>query len=396
MKWVSSFSYLPINYGIPLARVEDQTQRVIFDNNLNGTKVRLRFSNRYSSEPLTLNRVSVGIVKDGQIQNTCAVLLNGNPVIELGSWEECFSDELEYPVAAGEKITVSIYVKEQQQIGSVCTFWSREGASVTLSESGDYTAGECFIDYPAEEVYQIVREDANKGFVFYGFSGLQVLTDESVKTIVAFGDSITHMSYVTNALYKRLASAYPGQVTLLNRGIGGNRVVHDATYVDYIPGNGYCFGTAGIKRFEQDVFGEEQVDVVLVLEGINDIMHPIQFGHPDELVTLDELIEGYKQYIETAHRHHARIYGATITPCGNEEYPEGWLPAFEAVRLRTNDLIRSGIGYDGFFEYDGAVRDTDRPGYMKKECHIGDGLHPNDIGGAVMADQISLNEIMRE
>ena len=81
MKWVSSFSYLPINYGIPLVRVEDQTQRVIFDNNLNGTKVRLRFSNRYSSEPLTLNRVSVGIVKDGQIQNTIVGFQNRDQLL---------------------------------------------------------------------------------------------------------------------------------------------------------------------------------------------------------------------------------------------------------------------------------------------------------------------------
>ena len=35
MKWVSSFRYLPINYGVSLAKVENQTQRVVFENNLN-------------------------------------------------------------------------------------------------------------------------------------------------------------------------------------------------------------------------------------------------------------------------------------------------------------------------------------------------------------------------
>ena len=396
MRWTSSFSYLPIDYGIPLARVEDQTQRVIFDNNLNGRKVRLHFSNRYSSKPLTLDRVSVGIVKDGRIENACAVLLNGNPVIELGPGEECFSDELEYSVSAGEKIAVSTYVRDLQEIGSICSFWSSVSASVTLSASGDYTSGGVFADYPAEEVYQIVRDDPNGGFFFYGFSGLQVLTDERVKTIAAFGDSITHMSYITSALYKRLAAAYPGQVTLVNRGIGGNRVLYDATYSEDIVGNGRCFGTAGIKRFEQDVFGEEHVDAVLVLEGINDIMHPLQFGHPDQQVTADELIEGFRQYIETAHSHHARIYGATITPSGNEEHPEEWRSAFETVRLETNDRIRSGIGYDGFFDYDEAVREPGRPAYMKEECHLGDGLHPNDAGGAIMAGRIDIDQIMRE
>lgn len=394
MKWVSAFSYLPINYGIPLAKVKDQTQRVVFDNNLNGKKIRIRFSNRYSSKTLTLWRVSVGIVRDGQVRDTDTVFRNGNPVIELKPGEECWSDELDYSVAAGDKIAVSTYVKDCQEIGSICIFWSREGANVSLSQSGNYVSGQDFTDCPAENVYQVVKEDVNKGMVFYGFTGLQVLTDDTVKTITAFGDSITHMSYVTNALYKRLYSAYPGQVTLLNRGIGGNRILHDATYVDFIPGNGSCFGNAGVKRFEEDVFGEDEVDTVLVLEGINDIMHPIQFDHLEEQITPDELVEGYKKYIEITHRHHAGIFGATITPCGNDEYPKEWLPAFEEVRLETNRRIREGIGFDGYFEYDKVVRDQLHEGYMKQEYHIGDGLHPNDAGGAVMAEQVELDKIM--
>ncbi len=396
MKWTSAFSYLPINYGIPLATVEDQTQRVTFDNNLNGNKIRVRFSNRYSSKPLTLTHVSVGIVREGQVQDTTMISRNGNTVIELKPGEECWSDELEYFVAAGERIAVSAYIKDRQEIGSICIFWSKSGPDVILSENGDYVTGEAFHGYPMEEVYQIVREDANQGMAFYGFTGLQVLTDDSVKTVAAFGDSITHMSYVTNALYKRFYNAYPGQVTLLNRGIGGNRVLHDATYVDFIPGEGSCFGTAGIKRFEEDVFGEEQTNIVLVLEGINDIMHPIQFGHQDEKVTPEELVKGYQQYIEIAHKHHARIYGATITPCGFAEYPKEWLPAFEEIRVKTNEQIREGIGYDGYFDYDAAVRDEFCSGYMKEEYHIGDGLHPNDVGGAAMAGQVDLEKIMDE
>ena len=347
MKWASAFSYLPINYAVPLAEIKDRTQRVIFHNNLNGNKIRLRLSNKYSQKPLTLTSVTVGIVRAGRVQDAVSVCRNNNTAINLAAGEECWSDELAYPVTAGENIAVSVYIEERQEIGSVCIFWAGNGAAVSVSENGNYTSGEAFEGRPMEEVYQIVREDTNKGSVFYGFTGIQVLTDDRVKTVAAFGDSITHMSYMTNALCGRLYSAYPGQAVLLNRGIGGNRILHDATSVDFIPGGGSCFGEAGVKRFERDVFGEEQADVVLVLEGINDIMHPLQLGHPDEQITSDELVEGYKQYIEIAHRHHAVIFGATITPCGNEEYPEGWLPVFEEIRLKTNDWIRDGMGYDG-------------------------------------------------
>ncbi|MGN0323020.1 MAG: GDSL-type esterase/lipase family protein [Oliverpabstia sp.] len=395
MKWVSSFRYLPINYGISLAKVENQTQRVVFENNLDGEKIRLRFSNRYSGKTLTLQSVSVGTVINDQIQNVQPVSRNANTVVMLAPGEECWSDELYYPVEAGKKLAVSVYVKDCQEIESISILWSREGAIVTNSESGDFTQGGDFTDFPAEEIYPMVKADANKGMCFYGFTGLQVYTGDAVRTIAAFGDSITHMSYVTNALSKRLFSEYPGKAALLNCGIGGNRLLHDATYVDMPAiGNGSCFGIAGITRFEQDVFGEEQVDAVLVLEGINDIMHPIQFDHPDEMVTPAELETGYQTLIEIAHRHGAKIYGATILPCGHKDYPEPWMEQFEALRMDTNSRIRNGVGYDGYFDYCLAVQDDNRLEYMQERYHIGDGLHPNDAGGQAIAEQIDLKKIM--
>lgn len=396
MKWVSSFSYLPINYSVVLAEVKDQTQRVIFDNNLNGSRVRLRFSNRYSKNMLTLQRVTIGIAEGNCVKSVKEVTLKGDPVICLEPGEECYSDEIELIAAAGNQIAVSTYVKETQPVGSICALWSQNGAGVSCSKSGDFTNGDSYEGVEPKDIYEIIREDPNpvKGLFFYGFTGVQVLTEDSVKTIAAFGDSITHMSYVTNALYKRLFSAYPGKVTLLNRGIGGNRLLHDATRVEMIPGHGSCFGEAGIKRFERDLFGEEDVDTVLVLEGINDIMHPIQFDVPDETVKPEELEHGYKQLAAIAHRHGAKIFGATITPCGSSEYSHEWMKKFEEIRIEVNRRIRSGLDYDGFFDYDEAVRDEKRPGYMKENCHIWDGLHPNDEGGARMAAQIDLKKLM--
>ncbi len=386
MKWVSAFSYLPINYGVTLAQMKDQTQRVIFDNNLNGSRIRLRLSNRYSSKSLKLENVSVGLVREGKLQNVRMISRGGSMQIELKPGEECWSDELEYVVSAGDKIAVSIYVKEEQKIGSVCVFWSKSGASVSVSETGNYVDGSEFKSRTMEDIYSFVREDANKGIVFYGFTGFQILTEDYVKTITAFGDSITHMSYMTNALCRRLYSEYSGKVTLLNRGIGGNRVLHDASSVSFIPGGGSCFGNAGIRRFEQDVFGEEQTDIVLVLEGINDIMHPCQFGHPDEKITAVELEKGYECYIKIARQHQAKILGGTIMPCANKEYPSEWMKEFEGIRCSVNKRIREGFGYDGYADYDEVLTDEKHSSYMKKEYHMGDGLHPNEAGGEIMAD----------
>lgn len=394
MKWVSTFNYLPVNYGVRLAEAADQTQRIIFDNNLFGEKVRVRLSNYWSKSPLTIHSMSVGIMEGDRVVSVQSVTKDANTVIVLAPGQESWSDEIALSVKAGDRLAVNTYVDEAQSIESVCAFWSSTGPSVCLSGSGDYTDGACFEEQPAETFYSVIAEDENKGYFFYGVSGLQVFTDEEVKTVAMFGDSITHMSYVSNALAKRLYAAYPGKAVLLNRGIGGNRLLHDATKVDFLPADGACFGRAGIMRFEQNVFGEETVDTVLVLEGINDIMHPIQFDHLEECITAEELVCGYRYLMAVARKHDAKIFGATITPCGHKDYPGQWLPQFEAVRKEVNDRIRGGIGYDGWFDYDLAVRDDDRPGYMREDCHVHDGLHPNDFGGLLMAAQVDLDAIM--
>lgn len=394
MKWVSAFNYLPVNYGVQLARAADQTQRITFDNNLYGEKVRVRLSNYWSKSPLTIHRMSVGIAEGKRITLIRPVTKDKSKVITLAPGQESWSDEITLTVKAGDRLAINTYVDEMQSVESVCAFWSSTGPFVCLSASGDYTDGGDFEGQPAETVYSVIADDVNKGYFFYGVSGLQVYTDEEVKTIAMFGDSITHMSYVFNALAKRLYAAYPGKAALMNRGIGGNRLLHDATKVTFLPSNGACFGRAGIMRFEQNVFGEEAVDTVLVLEGINDIMHPVQFEHPEECITADELICGYRYLISIAHKHGAKIFGATMTPCGHKTYPQHWLPKFETVREMVNDRIRNGIGYDGWFDYDSAVRNDERPGYMRDDCHIHDGLHPNDLGGTLMAAQVDLKAIM--
>ncbi len=394
MKWSSMISYLPIDYSVTLAKIGNQTQKVVFGSNLSGNRIRIRFSNKYSTHPLKLSGVTIGKADGENVADVITVTREGNSLIVLKPGEECCSDEIDYPVLAGERLAVSIYVKEEQPVESVCAQWSRTGTLVHIGCGGDFTDGRGFAETAAEDIYEMMRYDENKGIFYYGFSGVQVLTGDETKTIAAFGDSITHMSYLTNAIFHRLCAEVPGQATLLNCGIGGNRLLHDATYIKEMPGEGSCFGAAGLKRFEDDVFGEEHVDAVLLLEGINDIMHPVQFGLPDQVVTAEQLIDGYRQLAACAHRHGAKIFCATVLPCGNPDYPKEWMEIFEKIRSELNDWIRNNQDFDGYFDYDRAVADEKKPGYMKSEFHLGDGLHPNDEGGRVMAAEIDFDKII--
>ena len=80
MNWKATWKYMPVNYNTDIGIVEDITQRTVFRNNLNGEKVKLKFSNRYGKVPLTLERVVIAEQSgtDGGMKNQVAVTKDGN------------------------------------------------------------------------------------------------------------------------------------------------------------------------------------------------------------------------------------------------------------------------------------------------------------------------------
>ncbi len=397
MKWLSTFKYLKIGYGENIALADNLTQRVSFDNNVEADRVRGRFTNRYSKNELRIAKAT--ITKEGA-SNISSITLDGKEEISLGPDEVVFSDEVDYRISAGDRLVISIYYKDRQEMDSICCFWSDGGAEVNyyegdVTEVGADSLGVSKGTLP-EITSDILRDDANIGMmkIFSGFDIVQALADDDTKVIAAFGDSITHMSFYTNALQKRLYKAYPGKLSLINCGIGGNRLVDDATYVKAAGKQLVLFGKAGVDRFEEDVFGIDEVDTVLTLIGINDIMHPLFLEDKEETTSGEDIVNGYKKIAALAHDNGAEIYFGTITPCGNDEYPDWWLPKFEASRNKANEWIRSGELIDGFFDFDKELRNDNKPGYMKDDCNIGDGLHPNTEGGRRMADLVDIKAIV--
>ncbi len=385
MNWYTSWSYLPINYNTTIGTVEDITQRTFFQNNLNGTRVKVKFSNRYGSEPLVIEKVVIGQKKEkqGEITEKQILTRQGNDKIVIAPGEEFYSDEKDWKIEAGTEIVLSVYIKERTNVQSACSTWQAKSWHTVYGENGDFTDWEHFLERESREIYPYVEADVNKANIIVGVSAICLLAEEDVKTVALFGDSITHMSYFADALSEKIYRKHPGKVTIVNRGIGGNRVLHDATFVKDMPGEGACFGVAAVKRFEQDVYETEQPDYVLMLEGVNDMMHPEFFGNPKESVTAEQLADGVKGIIETAHRRGSKIYLGTVMPFGNDEMPG--CPLGEQVRKEFNAWIRTQQLSDGIFDFEKALRDANRPEYLKKEMHIGDGLHPNEVGGEVMA-----------
>lgn len=395
MKWVSVFKYLSIEYGENIAFAMDQTQRVSFESNIDGDRMRIRFTNRYGRNDLIIERATIGKEKSPYITDVENITFGGKQGVVLAPGGELFCDEINYDVWAGDRLVVSIYFKGRQDIDSICCFWADGGARVQWL-LGDVTNGLDADRAPVAVIAPYIKDDPNFHMMrmFTGFDAVQVMASDDIRTVAAFGDSITHMSFYTNALQRRLYDGFFGRVSFINSGIGGNRLVDDATFVPEAGKRLIFFGEAGVKRFERDVFELDEVDAVMVLIGINDIMHPVQLEGKRTGTSAEEIIEGYRKIIDCAHENGAEVFFGTITPCGNGDYPWEWLPIFEKIRGEVNDWIRKGESIDGFFDFDREVADPAKPGYMLSTCNIGDGLHPNSRGGKKMADCVDIKTVI--
>ncbi len=395
MNWKTTWGYLPVNYNTAIGTVENITQRTFFWNNLNGEKVRIKFSNRYGLERLCLERVVIGQKERNanRITAITTITYGGKEVIEIPPGAEFYSDEKEWKIAAGTEIVISIYIREKSAIRSACSTWSARSWHSVYGLHGDYTMEQQFSEKQSRDVYPYVKEDVNKANIAAGISEISLYTKSAVKTVVIFGDSITHMSYYSDALTEKVYRSFPGKVTILNRGIGGNRILRDATFVKDMPGEGKCFGTAAVKRFERDVYETERPEYIFFLEGVNDMLHPEFFQHPEEDTNAVELAEGLLKIIETAHQRGSRIYAGTVMPFKNDAMEV--CTRAERIRREFNKWIREQRAADGIFDFSKHMEKCENSEYMKEDLHIGDGLHPNIKGGCIMANVVWQKEVKK-
>jgi lysophospholipase L1-like esterase len=226
--------------------------------------------------------------------------------------------------------------------------------------------------------------DAKKMPHWYLISGIEVQSD-TANAIVVLGDSITDGRGSTtdgnnrwpDILAQRLqTNSVTANVAVVNVGIGGNAIFGG-------------LGPAAVRRFDRDVLEQSGVRWLIIFEGVNDIGG----ARGERNATLaTNLIAAYRQFAEKAHAKNLRVYGATITPFGGNNY---YSELHEAIRQQVNTWIRTNAVYDGVIDFDAAVRNpvtlTNIQAAFFPGLNANDGLHPNPGGYKAMADAIDLN-----
>jgi lysophospholipase L1-like esterase len=168
-------------------------------------------------------------------------------------------------------------------------------------------------------------------------------------------------------------------LSVLNAGIGGNRVLADGLQPS--------FGPSGLSRLSVDAIHQAGVRAVIILEGINDIGQAFS-----GTLTAKQLITGYKRMIKRLHRAHLRVLLGTITPAGG--YP---LPTYgetaDRIRVPVNEWIRSQKRSDGVIDFAKAVRDPSDPSRIRPKYDGSDHLHFSPAGYRALAGAVQLPQL---
>jgi len=365
--WVGTWSASPQAAWNPV-EVSGQTIREIVHVSVGGARVRVRLSNAYGAKPLLIGAARVGLASAGAsiASGSSRVLtFNGSESTTIPAGGLAISDPVHLKVPDRGDLSVSIYIPGNEL---AATEHSLGLQTTYISPHGDFSGADSL-------------PTATTTLSYYFLTGVEM--DASTKTvaIVTLGDSITDGLHSTadankrwpNRLAERLLLRKGGsKVAVLNAGISGNRVLHDAV------------GTNASARLDRDVLVQSGVRYLIVLEGINDIGY---LG----TATATEIIAGHRQIIDRAHAVGLKVYGGTLTPF------QAFLPGVyytadgEAKRQAVNQWIRTSKAYDAVIDFDKAVRDPGSPATIRPAFDSGDNLHPNDAGYKAMADAIDLS-----
>jgi lysophospholipase L1-like esterase len=355
---------------------ENQTLREIVHTSIGSNTVRVRLSNAYGKQTVEVGAAHIALrAKGSEIAagSDRALTFSGRPTVSIPPNALVLSDPVKLDIPATGDLAISIFLPK-----------AATGAGIHYSaQQTSYIAPGNVTDTAS-----ISNATTMTSWVF--LTGVDVLAPESASAVVAFGDSITDGARSTvdanhrwpDILANRLQHSGK-KVAVLDAGIGGNRILHDAT-------SNIRFGVNALARFDRDVLAQPGVKYVIVLEGINDLGHAGTSAPASETVSSDDLIAGFKQMIERAHEKGLKIFGATITPFEGTVFPGYFTPEKEAKRKAVNEWIRTGRAFDGVIDFEKAIRDPQNPNRVLPAYDGGDHLHPGDAGYQAMGAAIDL------
>nr|WP_237537660.1 SGNH/GDSL hydrolase family protein [Streptomyces sp. SID2999] len=338
----------------------DRAYRLIVKVSAGGTDLRVRLSNAYGDQPLTVDSAHAGLQAEGaslKPGSNRALTFGGKHTVSVPAGGAVWSDPLPGRVPAGARLAVSLRTPDARGPAT-----GHEMALTTSYLGRDADPG----------------GDGDTGWALTTGSWWY-LDAVSVRpahprtgAVVALGDSITDGWGSTPGRDRRWPDDLARRLRVdgtgvANEGMSGNRVLSD--------NNG---GLSAGRRLERDVLSQPGVRTLILYEGVNDLK-----AHQG--ASAAEIVAGYREITKRAHAAGLCVVGATVAPF------KGWLqwdPKAEAVRREVNHQVRTGGDFDAVADIDRALRDPRDPARLRPDLDSGDHLHPGDDGMRAIAGAV--------
>lgn len=418
-KWITAWGTGSTNITLPgysniTAFVGQVTARTVITPTASGDKLRVRLSNHFGEEPLTVDTVTVAKSMGGSRIDQASVrfvTFNGSPAVTIPAGGEVYSDEVVFPVTAMQDIALSVFLKN---FGNIKTMGLSGGETyLGVGEEDKTRDASMGIANEIDDTYLRIFESVGIGLdrslsysiihVVPLFSSVDVYNSSPDSySVVVVGDSTVSNDF-PEYLAEQINQAGTDDVGVVGKGIIGNSLGRDG-----LGFGSFLFGESMLKRFERDVLSQSGVKYVVVKIGTNDIVHPVCQDVQEEnpgitQPTAQEIIENFRTIFRTCHANNLKVIAVGITQWKgytrnflntgaryvrtDEELAADW-----EIAQEVNRWLAITTEHDGFVDYYDITKNPEDPSAMLPEYTL-DGAHPTDLCQRVWAREFPLGLI---
>lgn len=405
-RWISAWGTSIVNGSVSIPGLELRdyipsysTIRVEIPVTAAGSYLRFKFSNEFGKNPLTINELTVartqGAGKAAIVSGSAAAITfgGGSTAVTIPVGQTVWSDDIYFPTAALENISVSMFFRSLTYISSEGlsngrSFLSKKTLTTPLNSQAYADA----LNSPSEI-------NISSGTITYHtipfLSNVDTFSSsDSACSAVFIGDStLVNNTYLHFA--QRLADAGYSNIGVVNEAIIGNKLLSKGTGLI-----GNLYGPSLIDRYYRDALDLAGVKYVFVKIGLNDILHQYSKSMGNDVLkcSTDDIINGYKNLVTMASERGIRVYFFTKTP---------WKGYARAFLGQSNDLSWSQEAQDKCDALDQWIRNNNfadgfidghalaNPGDPNALCpsFTLDGAHLTEIASIALADLIPLSYV---
>lgn len=367
----------------------NSTIRTVITPTIGGTKIRLKFSNLFGPNAITINETTIaqtGETDDIIDESTVtSVTFNGgykHVTIEPGS--EVYSDPINFVTTALKKISISSYFEKTTYMYTEGLY---NGVTYLTTSQGNRT-------HKKDMSFFATRLTFTSGSITYYtipfLTRLDVYAPDAY-CVVLLGDS-TVTNDIARMLAEKLHANGIHNVGFVMSGIIGNALRRDGVGL-----LGKVYGESLLERAERDAFDVAGAKYVIVKVGVNDVLHPMLKSNEGKLdpVEASDIISGYKQLGQIAYARGINVYLCTRTPfkgytrnfMGSDDLE--WKQEGEDKLLEINKWVKNNAknyNFTGYIDLD-AVRDPKDSAAIRPHM-TSDGAHFTEYGQIAVTDLI--------